>query len=74
MWDYRETKLLKTFQEPISNDYCLYYGAQFIGTNHLMAAGSNKNVFKIKNKNIQTELARVNQLDRGVFCLDHRLI
>ena len=71
LWDYRETKLLKTYQES-SNDYCLYYGAQFLGSSHFMAAGSNQNVFKVKEKRISSELARVKNLDRGVFCLDHR--
>jgi len=71
LWDYRETKLLKTYQES-SNDYCLYYGAQFLGSSHFMAAGSNQNVFKVKEKRISSELARVKDLDRGVFCLDHR--
>ena len=56
----------------MQTDHCLYYGAQFLGGSHFMAAGSNQNVFKIKDKRLTTELGRVKNLDRGVFCLDHR--
>jgi len=73
LWDYRETKLLKTYPS-VQTDHCLYYGAQFLGGSHFMAAGSNQNVFKIKDKRLTTELGRVKNLDRGVFCLDHRNI
>jgi len=71
LWDYRETKLLKTYEES-PTDYSLYYGAQFLGSSHFMAAGSNHNVFKIKDKRLSTDLGRVKNLNRGVFCLDHR--
>ena len=73
LWDYRETKLLKNYPS-VQTDHCLYYGAQFLGGSHFMAAGSNQNVFKIKDKRLTTELGRVKNLDRGVFCLDHRQI
>jgi len=71
LWDYRETKLLKTYEEE-QNDYSLYYGAQFLGTSHFMTGGSNHNSFKIKDKRLCTDLGRVRNLNRGVFCLDHR--
>ena len=71
LWDYRETKLIKTYEEE-QNDYSLYYGAQFLGTSHFMTGGSNHNVFKIMDKRLCSDLGRVRNLNRGVFCLDHR--
>ena len=62
---------MKTFAE--SNN-CLYYAAQFIGQDTIMAGGSNKNIFKVKDRRTGVDVGDASGLSGGVFCCDQRYI
>lgn len=69
IWDYREATLQKTILEH-PDERSSYYTAQFIGNESFMVGGSNKNIFKVKDTKISTDLAVVSQLTNGVVCSD----
>jgi hypothetical protein len=47
-----------------------YYTAQFIGQDSFLVGGSNKNVFKVKDQKISTDLGVVSEITNGVVCSD----
>ncbi|CBY35184.1 unnamed protein product [Oikopleura dioica] len=69
VWDYREGTLRKTILEH-PDERSSYYTAQFIGQDSFLVGGSNKNVFKVKDQKISTDLGVVSEITNGVVCSD----